>query len=241
MQNTIRIIICLGLILPFGTSAKAQLFGKKEKETEVKTKSLTLKTRLDSLSYALGIKYAVAAMGERLVDSVSSEAAMHGFKATLDKKEGLMTQQQAQEFLTSYAIKKQEQEAKKARKAGEDFLKANAKQPGVKTLSSGLQYKVLNSATGTAKPKASDRVKVHYHGTLIDGSVFDSSVNRGRPAQFPVNGVIKGWVEALQLMTPGDKWVLYIPSNLAYGARSAGSIPPHSTLIFEVELLEILK
>ena len=125
--------------------------------------------------------------------------------------------------------------------AGEAFLAENAKKEGVKTTASGLQYKVLKSGTG-ASPKLADTVKVHYHGTLIDGTVFDSSVQRGEPISFPVGGVIPGWVEALQLMKVGDKWQLFIPARLAYGERSPGpQIPPNSVLIFEVELLGIEK
>ena len=125
--------------------------------------------------------------------------------------------------------------------AGAAFLAANAKKDGVVTTASGLQYKVLKSGAGES-PKAADRVKVHYHGTLIDGTVFDSSVQRGEPAVFPVNAVIPGWVEALQLMKVGDKWQLFIPAGLAYGDRSPGpGIPPNSVLIFEVELLGIEK
>lgn len=124
---------------------------------------------------------------------------------------------------------------------GEAFLAENAKKPGVVTTPSGLQYMVMKSGTGDS-PKATDSVTVHYHGTLIDGTVFDSSVQRGVPATFPVNGVIPGWVEALQMMKVGDKWKLFIPANLAYGAQSPGpGIPANSVLIFEVELLSINK
>ena len=124
---------------------------------------------------------------------------------------------------------------------GEIFLAANAKKEGVVTTASGLQYKVLKSGTG-ASPKATDQVKVDYTGTTIDGNVFDSSVSRGQPAVFPVNAVIPGWVEALQLMKVGDKWQLFIPARLAYGEHSpAAAIPPNSVLIFEVELIDIEK
>ena len=143
---------------------------------------------------------------------------------------------------------KQEQEMSKAQKQGEvnkqqgaAFLAANKSKPGVKTTASGLQYKVLKAGNGPT-PKATDKVRTHYHGTLIDGTVFDSSVQRGEPAEFPVSGVIRGWTEALQLMKVGDKWQLFIPSELAYSARGAGGvIGPNSTLVFEIELLEILK
>jgi FKBP-type peptidyl-prolyl cis-trans isomerase FklB len=123
---------------------------------------------------------------------------------------------------------------------GKNFLAENAKKPGVVTLASGLQYEVIKEGNGK-KPGAADKVKCHYEGTLIDGTLFDSSIKRGEPAVFGVSQVIKGWVEALQLMTEGSKWRLFIPSELAYGAQGAGEmIPPHSTLIFEVELIEVL-
>ena len=124
-------------------------------------------------------------------------------------------------------------------KKGQAFLEANAKKEGVKTTATGLQYKVNKSGTGRT-PKTSDTVKVHYHGTLIDGTVFDSSVQRGEPISFPVNGVIKGWTEALQMMKEGDKWQIFLPANLAYGEQSPGpKIGPNSALIFDVELLAI--
>ena len=125
-------------------------------------------------------------------------------------------------------------------KAGEDFLEQNKNKPGVETTPSGLQYEVLQQGTG-AKPKATDKVKCHYHGTLIDGTVFDSSVQRGQPATFPLNMVIKGWTEALQLMSVGSKYRLFLHPSLAYGNRQTGSvIGPNSTLIFDVELLDIV-
>lgn len=132
-----------------------------------------------------------------------------------------------------------EQAAKQAGQAGADYLAQNAQRDGVVTLPSGLQYEVISEGTG-ATPTASDTVRTHYEGTLINGEVFDSSYKRGQPAEFPVGGVISGWTEALQLMKEGAKWRLYIPSELAYGARAAGSIPPHSTLVFDIELLKVL-
>lgn len=125
--------------------------------------------------------------------------------------------------------------------AGEKFMAENKAKDGIKTLASGLQYKVVSSGSGRS-PKAESTVKVHYEGRLLDGSVFDSSIARGEPAEFPVNGVIKGWTEALQLMKPGDKWQLFIPSDLAYGPNGAGAnIGPNAALIFDVELIEIVK
>jgi FKBP-type peptidyl-prolyl cis-trans isomerase FklB len=136
---------------------------------------------------------------------------------------------------------KQKAAAEKNIKEGEVFLAANAKKEGVKTTASGLQYKVIKSGAGKS-PQGSDTVKVHYHGTLVDGTVFDSSVERKEPVTFPVDGVIPGWTEALKLMKEGDKWQLFIPGKLAYGERGAGGkIGPNSTLLFEVELLSIEK
>src|SRR5699024_9791605 len=129
-------------------------------------------------------------------------------------------------------------ESAKAKEAEENFFRTNGEREEVKQTASGLQYEVLEAGEG-AIPTANDTVSVHYHGTFIDGSVFDSSVMRGEPAQFPVTGVIKGWVEALQLMPVGSKWKLYVPHELAYGEQGAGAIPPCATLVFEVELLEI--
>jgi len=150
------------------------------------------------------------------------------------------------EFRTQMMAKmetKQKVDAEKNTIAGETFLAANAKKEGVKTTASGLQYKVLKAGDGKGKtPKSNDTVKVHYHGTLVDGSVFDSSVERGEPAIFPVDQVIPGWTEVLQLMKEGDKWQVYIPGKLAYGAQSPSpKIGPNSTLIFDVELLSIEK
>ncbi len=159
-----------------------------------------------------------------------------------------LTEAEMREALTKFRTEmmgkmeaKQKVDGDKNLKEGEAFLAANAKAPGVKVLPSGLQYKVIKSGTGKS-PKATDRVKVHYHGTLIDKSVFDSSVERGQPATFGVNEVIPGWTEVLQLMKEGDKWQVFIPSKLAYGERAMPpKIGPNSTLIFEVELLSIEK
>jgi FKBP-type peptidyl-prolyl cis-trans isomerase FklB len=125
-------------------------------------------------------------------------------------------------------------------KSGVEYLANNSKKSGVIVLPSGIQYEIITSGpAGGAKPKLTDKVTTHYHGTLIDGKVFDSSVNRGQPSTFPLNGVIKGWQEALQLMSVGDKWKISFPYNLAYGERGSGTIPPYSTLIFEIELISI--
>ncbi|MGL5947604.1 MAG: FKBP-type peptidyl-prolyl cis-trans isomerase [Aeromonas sp.] len=141
--------------------------------------------------------------------------------------------------LTSKMQVEQEAQAQVAAAAGEAFLAENAQRSEINVTESGLQYEVLVAGEGE-KPVAGQSVRVHYHGMFTDGGVFDSSVERGEPAEFPVTGVIAGWVEALQLMPVGSKWKLYIPHNLAYGARGAGSIPPYSALVFEVELIAII-
>ncbi|MFA7822127.1 FKBP-type peptidyl-prolyl cis-trans isomerase [Aeromonas dhakensis] len=149
------------------------------------------------------------------------------------------------ELGASFKVIREVMQAEAAAKAeaaageGRAYLAENAKRDGMTVLASGLQYEVLVAGEG-AKPSAEDQVRVHYHGTLIDGTVFDSSYERGQPAEFPVGGVIAGWVEALQLMSTGSKWRLHVPSDLAYGAQGVGSIPPHSVLVFDVELLDIM-
>ncbi len=162
----------------------------------------------------------------------------------LEKKELKMTSEQANEFIQALVEKKQEENLLKEygtnKVIGEKFLAENKTKPGVITTASGLQYEIIKEGKGP-KPTAANQVKVHYKGTLIDGTVFDSSYDRKEPVVFPVQGVIKGWTEALQLMPVGSKWKLFIPQDLAYGARSQNPIPPFSTLIFEVELLSIEK
>lgn len=174
---------------------------------------------VDLAAIALGMQDAVA--GNLKLTPEELEAAMQEFGAAMTAKQQAAMQVQAQ--------------------AGIDFLAKNASEPGVQTTASGLQYLVLTNGAdaNAAKPAAADTVSVHYHGTLIDGTVFDSSVERGEPISFPLNGVIPGWTEGLQLMKVGDKFRFFIPSELAYGEAGAGPIPPNSTLIFEVELLGI--
>jgi FKBP-type peptidyl-prolyl cis-trans isomerase FklB len=197
-----------------------------------------LKTYQDSLSYAIGILWGQNIKQQGLADinaSMVGEAisdVVNGGTELLDIK----TANQ----LVKEQINKQKEMAKQKNEAeGKAFLAKNAERQGVITLPSGLQYEVMKEGSGPT-PKASDKVTVHYEGTLIDGTVFDSSIQRGQPTSFPVTGVIQGWVEALQLMKVGSKWKLFIPSNLAYGERGAGGqIGPYATLVFEVELLGI--
>ena len=197
-----------------------------------------LKNEKDSLSYALGILLGNNISSKGMTD-VDLDVMSKAIDACLQDGEKLMDMQSANLFVSEMMKKKEKATHQKKIDEGESFLKANAEKEGVITLESGLQYMVLKEGTGPV-PKSTDKVKVHYHGTLLNGDVFDSSVQRGSPASFGVTQVIKGWVEALQLMPVGSKWKLFIPHTLAYGSRAAGpKIGPYSTLIFEVELLAI--
>jgi FKBP-type peptidyl-prolyl cis-trans isomerase len=204
-----------------------------------------LKSAKDKASYSIG-----ASVGNNLkrqMIEVNVPALVKGIEDAMAGKRLQLTQdeiQEAMQILQKDVAAKQEQNNKvmgeKNKKEGDAFLAANKKKEGVKTLASGLQYKVIKDGTG-AIPKATDTVSTHYKGTLLDGTEFDSSFKRGEPASFPVNGVIKGWQEALQLMKVGSKWQLFIPSELAYGESGTmgGPIGPNATLVFEIELLEI--
>lgn len=199
----------------------------------------TLKTANDTASFYIGYLYGTGIQRSGM-EQPNMNAIVAGMNSALQKKEIGTDQQSMEMFLNMYMQKMSMQKAEQNAKKGADFLAENAKKEGVKTLEGGLQYKVITEGTG-AKPLATDVVKVHYTGTLIDGTEFDSSVKRGEPATFPLNRVIPGWTEALQEMPVGSKWTLYIPSDLAYGPRgSNSSIGPNETLIFEVELLEIV-
>ena len=194
-------------------------------------------------SYGLGANY--GKLLDRQSISIDIDSFIDGLKDGL-AKESLLSDAEIQgvlkaitDELRARSAQKREEAANNNKKQGEDFLAANAEKEGVVTLKSGLQYKVLREGDG-AIPTDKDTVEVHYRGTLIDGTEFDSSYGRGKPANFGVNGVIKGWTEALQLMKEGSKWQVFIPSELAYGARGTGTkIGPHSALIFDVELLKI--
>ena len=194
---------------------------------------------MDKFSYGLGM-----GIGQNLlsmnVSEISVEDFVKGMQAVLQGEKTEMTHIEAQKVVSEHFQKLAEEQYAKVKAEGEAFLAANAKKEGVVTLPSGLQYQVLVEGNGK-KPKASDRVRCHYEGTLIDGTVFDSSVRRGEPAVFGVSQVIAGWVEALQLMGEGSKWRLFIPQDMAYGAHGAGdNIPPYSALIFDVELIDVL-
>lgn len=200
---------------------------------------------MDKLSYALGIGIGnqLAQLGAK---DINLDDFMLAIKDCLTEQEARITQQEAQKLVNAFFEEQEKKQMESRREAGlaakaigEDFLEENAKKEGVKVTASGLQYEVITEGKGK-KPSATDTVKVHYEGRLIDGTIFDSSIQRGEPISFPLNGVIAGWTEGLQLMAEGSKYRLFIPYNLAYGERGAGaSIPPYAALIFDVELIEV--
>ena len=201
---------------------------------------------MDKVSYALGL-----GIGRQLSQMGAGELNIDDFaqsiKDVIAGEKLKVSDSEAQTIVQDFFKKQEEKQraaaaeaGKAAREAGEKYLAENAKKEGVVTLPSGLQYKVLTEGNGK-KPKATDKVKCHYEGMLIDGTLFDSSIQRGEPATFPLNGVIAGWTEGLQLMAEGSKYRLFIPYNLGYGERGAGaSIPPYAALVFDVELIEVL-
>ncbi len=230
MKKFLVIIIVAAFVSACGNNNSAQ---------KVELKNLT-----DSASYAIGAD--IARTFKRQNMEINKDALIQGFAEYSDGNPSI-DEQTVNKILTRYQQKmradqqaKANKEAEENKKKSEEFLEKNKKEKGVKVTPSGLQYKVLKMGKGP-KPKLTDKVKVHYKGTLIDGTVFDSSYDRGEPAVFPVNGVIKGWQEAIPMMPVGSKWIIYIPSELAYGERAPKQIGPNQALIFEVELLGIEK
>jgi len=227
--------LILSLVLAVASSAQAQ-----DSES-------SLPTQKDKVSYAIGFSIGMNLKNQGF--DVDPAIIAKGIGDILTEQTPAMNETEARQALQQYqqelAQKRQAEQAALAAKNKEEsaaWLANNAKKEGVITLESGLQYKVLTEGSGDESPGLTDTVKVNYRGTLIDGTEFDSSYSRGQPGQFKVNGVIRGWTEALQKMKTGDKWQLFIPSDLAYGDRQQGAnIPPGSTLIFETELLEIIK
>ena len=193
---------------------------------------------MDKISYAIGLSMGQNLMGSGVTSLEYADLAA-GIKDVLEKNLPQISYQEAQQVLGKFFSELEAKIAGEAKAAGEAFLAENAKREGVKVTESGLQYEVLEATIGQ-KPKATDKVRVHYEGTLIDGTVFDSSYKRGESITFGLNQVIKGWTEGLQLMSIGSKYKLYLPYQLAYGERGAGAnIPPYAALIFTVELLGI--
>jgi len=242
----IAAVCILGALNAQVKTAKKPAFGS----ATSKSTGSVFKSQNDSLSYSIGMSLAsfYKQQGITNINTAMLDRAINDIKTG----KPLLTEEQMTACVNNFMQKKQVEKMEENRKAnggiieanhkaGEAFLAENKSKPGVTTTASGLQYLVLKEGTGP-KPLPTDKVKCHYHGTLLDGTVFDSSVDRGQPVDFPVTGVIQGWVEALQMMPVGSKWRLFLPSNLAYGDNAAGpKITPGSTLIFDVELLEIVK
>lgn len=223
-------VVILGVLLLAGQTGAAE--------------KMTLKTQKEKLSYTMGVE-AGSNMKRQSVD-IDPDVLLQGLKDAfsgsvllMDEEEMLAVKNAFRKEMMTKQAEETKKLAEKNKKEGEAFLEENKKKEGVKTLPSGLQYKVITEGTGKS-PKAADTVTVNYRGTLIDGTEFDSSYKRGQPASFPVNGVIPGWTEALQLMKEGAKWQIFIPAGLAYGEKGAGGIiGPNATLIFEVELISV--
>jgi len=217
-----------------------------------KQKAVLLKTELDKVSYVIGVQLGQSFKQQEI--EIKIEPMMRGFKDAMAGKKLALSGDEMQKIFMAFQqrmmakqqeLQKKQQELQKVEAAknlaaGKAFLAANGTKKGVKVLPSGLQYKIIEKGAGKT-PTANDKVKTHYRGTLIDGTEFDSSYKRNQPVEFPVKNVIKGWTEALQLMKEGGKWELYIPANLAYGEPGRPNIPANSTLIFEIELLEVLE
>lgn len=194
------------------------------------------------ISYSVGVNIGQNLVMQGLTEDIDMDAFMQGLSDTVADDVQLTEEQMMQALMDfqQQLMDRQQAEAEAARAASQDFLAQNAQSAGVTTTDSGLQYEVLESGDGSGtSPRATDSVLAHYEGRFIDGEVFDSSIERGEPAQFVLNQVIPGWTEGLQLMKPGDKYRLVIPAELAYGPGGSGPIPPHSTLVFDVELLEV--
>ncbi|MBK6281572.1 MAG: FKBP-type peptidyl-prolyl cis-trans isomerase [Draconibacterium sp.] len=227
--------IIYGLVIVLALSASCQQGGK----------TVKLTSNIDSVSYAIGVL--VGSNNTKQLETapggseINKEAMSAAFRASSVGEEVAMTPEEANELVRKFFEGAGERQAQKNLEEGNAFLEKNKTREGVTTTESGLQYEILTEGTGP-KPTAEDQVRVNYHGTLIDGKVFDSSVDRGEPVVFGVSQVIPGWTEALKLMSVGSKWKIYLPSAIAYGERGAGGdISPNSALVFEVELLEIVK
>ena len=247
-----NLLLCTGIALtPFFLNAQNKKPSAIKNPTKITTKTVTvlvpkvssagtnLITLKDSASYGLGVLVAQNFKSQNI--EINVDLLQKGFNEVMKGEKTPITDMQANTLIQKYMQREQAKAFEPNRLAGEKFITENKTKEGIVTLQSGLQYQIMKAGDGP-KPASTDKVKTHYHGTLIDGTVFDSSVQRGEPITFPVTGVIPGWIEALQLMPVGSKWKLFIPQDLAYGARGSGpTIKPYSALIFEVELLGIEK
>jgi FKBP-type peptidyl-prolyl cis-trans isomerase FklB len=231
------ILLTLVTFITFSLFAQSK---KKSSTTANPTTIARLNNQTDSLSYSIGIMVA-SFYKQQGITNINDTLVNRAIKDKMKGDSTLLTEQQCNQVLMGFIEKAKAEKASAAKKQGEAFLAENKTKPGVVTTASGLQYLILKEGTGP-KPTSKDKVKCDYEGKLIDGTVFDSSVKQGKPIEFAVNGVIPGWTEALQIMNTGSKYRLFIPSNLAYGDQQMGSdIKPGSTLIFDVDLIEIVK
>ncbi len=233
------VIIVVAGLSSVGSAQKCKWFCKKRKKCD---QELVITNGIDSASYAVGMNMAITLQMQG-VDSLNNELVSKGFRDYLSSDDSTKFDKETSEKLfREFMQKAVEARLKKNKQAGIKFLTENGKRKEVTTTASGLQYEVLREGNGE-KPALSDKVEVHYHGTLTDGTVFDSSVERGKTISFPVTGVIKGWTEVLQLMPVGSKWKVFIPQDLAYGAnpRPGGPIQPYMALVFEIDLISIEK
>lgn len=230
-------VFALFNLFAFGLFAQAP---KTTTATSAKPK-IVLKNAIDSANYNYGIVAASNAK-RQMTEDLNKEIFLESFLATLNGEPTLINSDDAFRLFNDYMRQAQARAIEKSKQEGRKFLAENKKRAGVVETASGLQYEVLKKGTGTVSPKATDKVEVHYHGTLLDGTIFDSSVQRGQTASFGLNQVIKGWTEGLQYMKEGDKFKFYLPSDLAYGDRGApgGKIKPGAMLMFEVELFKVI-
>lgn len=237
IKLTLAAMACMSMV--YTSELTAQSKTNKTKSNKMST-STTAPNTIDSVSYALGVNIGQGLKAQGM-DNLNVEMLAKAFNDVLKGNPLMVSQEKVEPVLNDYFPNFKPKKPKKIKQLGVKFLEENKKKAGVIVLPSGLQYTVIKEGTGEV-PKETDKVTTHYHGTLIDGTVFDSSVERGQPASFPVNGVISGWVEALQLMKVGSKWKLFVPADLAYGDRGAGpKIGPGAALVFEVELISIDK
>ncbi|MEO7292474.1 MAG: FKBP-type peptidyl-prolyl cis-trans isomerase [Ginsengibacter sp.] len=233
-MKKLLIIICITSV----TFAQAQVKKTTINKTVAKTTAPVFKNSIDSFSYAIGLEGASYYKSQGAT-SINSLMVKRAFDDVYGKKTLLLSPEQSTATIQTKLMAYMNNKNSAAKEEGKKFLADNKKRHGVVELPSGLQYEILRPGTGE-KPKATDTVKVHYAGTLINGQKFDNSYDRGQPIVYPVTGFVQGWIQALQLMPVGSKWKLFIPSDLGYGERGAGAIPGGATLIFEIELIEIV-
>jgi FKBP-type peptidyl-prolyl cis-trans isomerase FklB len=231
--------LCFATLTTYSQKKKKDKKDKTKVETTTTTKTMKLENELDSVSYSIGVSIAQN-MQSQGIDELNYDVLAKAIEDVMKSNDLAMTPEQCQSTVQEYMRSAFDRKTAANKQKGIDFLAENKSKKGIVVTESGLQYEVLVQGTGDRKPGIEDNVTAHYHGTLIDGTVFDSSVDRGQPFQTKVGGVIKAWIEALQMMTVGTKLRIYCPSDLAYGARGAGGkIGPHEVLIFEMELISI--